>query len=454
MKLTVCFAVMLAVSFPRHVAAESPAWGGETGSVHDLWGWLDHSGACPREEWEALSPGAKNKSLKEAEKECGLSGAAVDLLLNGGDGDEMLAVPVKRLEWARVCLPERAGDAAAAARRRAKLAGIVAAYKQGKLDPADIAWLQEEGIRAGGGLEREDRPGAAGGKKTAGDGALLKPGKKMAAAGSYSKKGEAGLAGLYDGADRKGAGPDGLSAPGIKGKTAALPLAARGPQAVHLAHTPPPAPERTGAAAQKSAARENPVERKSPPPFPEKDVAELDKVVQRAKAERLAKGHTLGSWGNFKQALPWTKSPADGTGSGCRDWSEEISMAINKDPATGKKYEAGVLCGAKVPYLAQHCVAVFYPKGAKPAGPETKVWYYDAWAPKTRSGPVEDQLCSNPVPLEQDYTSKWPFGQVPTGAHHISYYGLEVSGPPGTVRKISGHQTNVLFGRGCSSAKK
>ena len=74
--------------------------------------------------------------------------------------------------------------------------------------------------------------------------------------------------------------------------------------------------------------------------------------------------------------------------------------------------------------------------------------YYDAWKKKTESGPVDQQLCRFPVPLEQDF-NEGPIGQKTTSKHHVSYYDLNKTGPEGVARKISGAQTNVLFKRGC-----
>lgn len=438
------FLTLILVRGQAAYALTAPAeWGLDTGSSYELWDAMQETGLAEEPDWASLPEAKRQAALKQAEAQCRKAEEAVRTALKGTDALAVLGVQRKSLAAAAVCSPEKSADAEAAETRRATLARIETASRTGKLSQADIAWLQANGIL----MENEEGKTAALGAKARAaesEANLKKAAKKQEQVSALAKKGDAGLNTMFD---KAAVSHDQSQAPNAvaigKGMSAISP-GPRGSTAQSVAHAPPPDP--VGAKGNLP-----PVKRDFKSPFPEEDVKALDRAVQAKKDERLKANYTLGSLGNIRQMFklaPKADERVDGAGSGCRDWGEAIAKAINTDPALKKKYEAGVICGAKVPYISQHCVTVFHKKGADVNDPKTDVWYYDAWGKKTESGPVDQQLCRFPVPLEQDFY-EGPIGQKTTSKHHISYYDLNKTGPEGTVRKVSGAQTNVLFKRGC-----
>lgn len=440
--------IFLALILARGQAAyalTAPAeWGLDTGSSYELWDAMQETGLAEETDWASLPEAKRQAALKQAEAQCRKAEEAVRTALKGTDALAVLGVQRKSLAAAAVCSPGKTADAEAAEARRAALARIEAAARTGKLSQADLAWLQANGIH----LESEEGKAAALGAKTRSEESkanLKKAAKKQEQVSALAKKGDAGLNTMFDKAAVSHDKGNSFGAVAMsKNMSAITPGGPRGSTAQSVAHEPPPDP--VGGKGKFPQ-----VKRDFKSPFPEEDVKALDRAVQAKKDERLKANYTLGSIGNIRQMFklaPKADERVDGAGSGCRDWGEAIAKAINTDPALKKKYEAGVICGAKVPYLSQHCVTVFHKKGADVNDPKTDVWYYDAWGKRTESGPVDQQLCRFPVPLEQDFY-EGPIGQKTTSKHHISYYDLNKTGPDGVVRKISGAQTNVLFKRGC-----
>lgn len=437
----ILLALILAHAQAAYAIAGPVEWGQDTGSSYELWNTMQETGLADEAGWASLPETKRQEALNQAETRCRKAEEAVRTALKGTDADAVLGVQRKTLAAAAVCSPGKAADAEAAEARRANLARIETLSRSGQLPAADLAWLRNNGFTLRG------LPAAAAeetARKTQEN--LKKASKKQGQVSAFAKKGEAGLNTMFDkAAVSRGQGrvPDAVAVG--KGMSAINPEP-RGSAASSIFHATPPAPE-----GRQSANSRDPVERKFKSPFPEEDLKALDRAVQGKKEERLKSNYTLGSLGNIRQMIklaPATVDRGDGPGSGCRDWGEAVAKAINTDPALKGKYEAGVICGAKVPYISQHCVTVFHRKGADINDPKTDIWYYDAWKKKTESGPVDQQLCRFPVPLEQDF-NEGPIGQKTTSKHHISYYDLNKTGPEGVARKISGAQTNVLFKRGC-----
>ncbi|HBB67319.1 MAG: hypothetical protein A2X28_10715 [Elusimicrobia bacterium GWA2_56_46] len=442
-------------------AGEGVPWGSETDGQYRAWDWISAFTEEDRNTWDGLDADGQEALLKRAGDACLAADRASLAAQTRGEAGVLSALPDETLDQLSICVENGKTRAGALREKRDRLNQIILRSKNRQLSRADLTWLEANSIRlkdpsfndaaAAGEIERQNKTAQKRSRNAEKKYSRLKEGKPLTSAG---------LASIYDGSGSKGKdSPQYPETIALKDRTnAKLSIPGpetRGPRKKLTSSAPPElalAPDKIRNGSPK-AGEETRVERKIASPFPEEDVAQLDKVVQKLKSNWLEKGHTSGRWGNLKQTLHMAKKQADGTGSGCRDWSEEVSMAINRDPQAGKKYEAGVLCGAKVPYLAQHCVTVFYPKGSDPNDPSTQVWHYDAWASKTKSGPVEEQLCSNPIPIEQDFTSKWPFGQVPTGTHHISFYGIKKTGDPEIIRELGGYQTNMVFNRECPSGR-
>lgn len=422
-------------------ALSAPAeWGLDTGSNYELWDILQESGLAEETGWSSLPGTKRHEALNQAETQCRKAEEAVRTALKGTDADAVLGVQRKTLAAAAVCSPGKAADAEAGEARRANLARIETLSRSGQLPAADLAWLRNNGFTLRG------LPAAAAeetARKTQEN--LKKASRKQEQVSALSKKGEAGLNTMFDKSAVSHNKGNSFGAVAMNKSVAAItPSGPRGSTAQSVAHEPPPDP--SGGKGKLPQ-----VKRDFKSPFPEEDLKALDRAVQGKKEERLKSNYTLGSLGNIRQMIklaPATVDRGDGPGSGCRDWGEAVAKAINTDPALKGKYEAGVICGAKVPYISQHCVTVFHRKGADINDPKTDIWYYDAWKKKTESGPVDQQLCRFPVPLEQDF-NEGPIGQKTTSKHHISYYDLNKTGPEGIARKISGAQTNVLFKRGC-----
>lgn len=440
--------VLLFAVAPAYAAPEVVQWGSDTGSRYELWDVMQETGLSSEEKWATLTQQERSVLLDSAGSACRRAEEAVAAALKGTDADTVLKVQRKSLAEAATCLPARSADAEAAAARQETLRRIEAAAKAGKLSQADLDWLKANNIHRA--QTEEDKLTALKvlDKNKETEARLKKASKKQTAVSAMSAKGASGLSEMYDksaaGAERsKGAPEVDLK----KGQFHAKLSGPRGSTAASIGHEPPPAP--AGAASGKPKLPQ--VKRDFKSPFPEEDLKALDRAVQAKKEERLKNNYTLGSLGNIRQMIklaPKSEDRGDGPGSGCRDWGEAVAKAINTDPALKGKYEAGVICGAKVPYLSQHCVTVFHRKGADVNDPKTDVWYYDAWRKKTESGPIDQQLCRFPVPLEQDYT-EGPIGQKTTSKHHISYYEMNKTGEESVTRKVSSAQTNVLFKRGC-----
>jgi hypothetical protein len=438
-------AAMLLSVAPVYADPESAQWGGDTGSRYELWDLLTETGLGSEETWSSLKAGERNALLKKATEECRKAEDCVNTALRGADPGAILQIQRKSLTAAAVCRPEKSADAEAAEKRRATLARIEIAAKAGKLPQADIEWLQANGIS----LNNEESKTAALDAQTRTEESkanFRKAAKKHEQVSALAKKGDAGLNTMFDKAAVSHGQSQAHTAIAIGKGMSAISPGPRGSTASSIPHDAPPEP-----GSRTAAKKYDSVKHQFKSPFPEEDVKALDRAVQAKKDERLKANYTLGSLGNIRQMIklaPATVDRGDGPGSGCRDWGEAVAKAINTDPSLKGKYEAGVICGAKVPYLSQHCVTVFHRKGADINDPKTDVWYYDAWRKKTESGPVDQQLCRFPVPLEQDFY-EGPLGQKTTSNHHISYYDLNKTGPEGVARKISGAQTNVLFKRGC-----
>lgn len=440
----VLLALILTLTQAAYALTAPAEWGQDTGSSYELWDTLQQTGLAEEAGWASLPEDKRQAALKQAETQCRKAEEAVRTALKGTDALAILGVQRKSLAAAATCSPDKTADAEAAEARRAALARIEAASKTGKLSEADIAWLQANGIH----MESEEGKAAALDAKNRAEESkanLKKASKKQEQVSALAKKGDSGLNTMFD--KSAAAGETGTTFGAValkKGMASINPEAPRGSTAKSVSHEPPPDP--TGGKGKLPQ-----VKRDFKSPFPEEDLKALDRAVQAKKEERLKSNYTLGSLGNIRQMIklaPATVDRGDGPGSGCRDWGEAVAKAINTDPALKGKYEAGVICGAKVPYLSQHCVTVFHRKGADINDPKTDVWYYDAWRKKTESGPIDQQLCRFPVPLEQDY-NEGPIGQKTTSKHHISYYDMDKTGPAATTRKVSSAQTNVLFKRGC-----